>query len=139
MLGRQTSMLLHLNKAGRKMEVVMEISHVTVTASEINPCNRLPGALEMHVLGPVHLRLGIDVVMPLRLVVAIVQCMVNTVEMHVTMSAVATVARIEVEGTLIASEVPIVSVGAQVLVAQAMTCLRRVLSSSTLIQTCAKE
>lgn len=139
---RQMSML-HLNKAGSKLVVAMEISHVTVTASKINLFSRLRGALEIHVLDPVHLQLGIDAVMLLRLIVAIALCMVNTVEMHVTMTAVATDARRKAEGMgmgmHIVNEAQIASVGAQVLVALAMTCPRLVLNSWNTMQACAKE
>lgn len=113
--------MLHLSKAGNSLEEVMEISHVIVTASKINPSSRLLGAIETHVHDLVHLQPGIDVVMLLHLVVAIALCMANMVEMHVATIVVATDARTEAEEEMdIANEAQIAIVGALVLVAPAM-------------------
>lgn len=134
---------LHLSKAGSKqqMAVVMEISHVTVMASTINLSSHLQAVSETLVLGLVRLPLGIDEEMLPHLAVAIAPCMVNTVEVHVIAIVAALDARIEAEETPIASEVPIVNVGAQVLTAlvMAMSYPLLVLSTLSMIRAFAKE
>lgn len=129
---------LHHSKAGSQMAVVMEISHVTYTASEINQFSRPPGTLEVHVLDLVPLQHGIDVVMVLHLVAAIALCTVNMVEMHVTMTAAATDALSEAGGMDIVNAARIAIVGAQVPVVQAMNWARPVQNSWNMTQACAQ-
>lgn len=117
----------------------MEIRHVTVTASKINQSIRLRGGLEILVPDPVRLRLGIDGVMLLHLAVAIALCMVNMVEMHVTVTALATDAPREAEGMHTVSEARIAAIGAQVPVALAVFCPHLVLRWWSTTQACAKE
>lgn len=131
--------MLHLNKAGKHMEEDMEINHVTVMASTINPCSRRLGVSETLVHDPVHLRLGIDGAMLPHLAVAIAPCMVNTVEMHVTTIVVASDARIGAEAMRTASGVPIANVGVQVPIALAMNCPHQARSLSSMIPASAKE
>ena len=113
--------MLHLSKAGsRLVEEDMEINHVTVTDSKINPSSRLLGAIETLVHDLVRLQLGIDVVMLVHLAVEIVQCMANMVEMLGITTVVATDAPIEAEEMHIVNEVQTAIVGAQALIVPVM-------------------
>ena len=116
------------NRTGIRTQVLVEqmTCHVTVMATMTNTFALHRAELDTFVLDLDHPKAGTDVVMQVRLVVAIVLCMVTIEEMQAAMVAGGTLAHlVEVEDKAIAivDEAQIVSVGAQVLANREMVSL----------------